>query len=198
MARRLRLALAGLAVAALAAMGIRVWLAPHLTDRIADSFGQGDYRLETTAGTPFTAASLKGAPSIVFFGYTHCPDVCPTTLGDIATWQDALGEKAKGLRVFFITVDPERDTGAVLKDYLSWLPGAVGVTGNRAEIDKAIKAFHIYARKIPDEGGGGGYSYDHTASVLLFDARGHMTEPVGYGVPEANALAALHRLLDGG
>lgn len=186
--------LAGLAAAAAVAAGGWAVLGPRLTPAAADIFGKGDYRLATTTGQPFTEASLRGAPSAIFFGYTHCPDVCPTTLGDIANWEDSLGARAGRLKVYFVTVDPERDTAAVMKDYLSFLPGAVGVTGPRAQIDKAIKAFRIYARKVPGEDGA--YTYDHSAMIYLFDARGRMTEPIGYGVPDAQALAALHRLLD--
>lgn len=194
MARSLRLALLGLAATVLVAAGFWAFVLPRVTNHIVDSFGHGDYRLETTQGQPFTEASLTGAPSAVFFGYTHCPDVCPTTLGEIASWQDALGKDGKQLRVFFVTVDPERDTLGVLKDYLSWVPGVVGVSGSRAETDKAIRAFHVYARKIP--GDNGEYTMDHTASLFLFDDRGRMVEPIGYGEDEARAMAKLRKLLD--
>lgn len=194
MSRTLRLFLAGLVAAIVVAAGVWFLAVPRLTSHVTDTFGQGAYRLETTEGQPFTQASLKGAPAAVFFGYTHCPDACPTTLGEIATWQDELGKTGKRLRVFFVTVDPERDTLDALKDYLSWVPGVVGVSGSRAEMDAAISAFHIYARKIP--GDNGEYTMDHTVSLFLFDGQGRMVEPIGYGEDEPRAMAKLRKLME--
>ncbi|RVV98090.1 SCO family protein [Mesobaculum littorinae] len=189
---KLRLALwVAVAVALAAILWLQV-IEPRLSAAVAGNFGRGDYELTTTDGDRFTEASLKGAPSAVFFGFTHCPEVCPTTLGDIATWQDALAEEDRDLRVFFVTVDPERDTADVLGDYVSWVPGVAGVTGSRDEIDKAIDAFHIYARKVPLEGGD--YTMDHSANVLLFDAEGRLFEPIGYGEGPDRALDKLRRL----
>lgn len=105
--------------------------------KVADTIGRGDYVLTATDGTTFTEDTLQGSPSAVFFGFTHCPEVCPTTLGDIATWQEQLGTK-EPLRVYFVTVDPERDTMEMLGGYVGWVPGVIGVTGSREEIDKAI------------------------------------------------------------
>ncbi|MEI4473790.1 SCO family protein [Frigidibacter sp. MR17.24] len=191
--RMIRLGLwAMVALAAAAALWFGV-LAPRLARDAALAFGRGDYRLTTTDGTPFTEASLRGGPSAVFFGFTHCPDVCPTTLGDIATWTEALGPRAAALRVFFVTVDPERDTAATLGPYVSWVPGVTGVTGPRAEIDKAVRAFRIFARRVPLEGGG--YTMDHSSSVLLFDAAGDFVAPIPYQAPDDIALAALNRVL---
>ncbi|MEI4487747.1 SCO family protein [Frigidibacter sp. MR17.14] len=190
---RLRLIL--WALVALAAAGA-LWLfvlSPRLERDATAGFGRGDYRLVTTDGQPFTEASLKGGPTAVFFGFTHCPDVCPTTLGDIATWKEALGPRAAPLRVVFVTVDPERDGPEVLGPYVSWVEGVTGVTGPRPEIDKAIRAFRIFARKVPLDGGG--YTMDHSSSVLLFDAAGRFVAPIPYQAPEKIALAALGRVL---
>ena len=156
--------------------------------------GQGPYRLETTTGQPFTAASLTGQPALVFFGFTHCPDVCPTTLADIALWQDTLGPLAQGLRVWLITVDPERDTVATLRDYLSWLPGVVGVTGSPAETDKALTAFRGFARKVPL--GNGDYGMDHSAGVMLFDASGRYLRSFAYQADPAEVTASLRPVLE--
>lgn len=168
-------------------------------ERIADagtfSLGRGDYRLAATDGGSFTVDTLKGQPSAVFFGFTHCPDVCPTTLGDIAGWKEELGAQADDLRVFFVTVDPERDSVDTLRDYVSWVPGVIGVSGSPEEIAKAIKAFRIYARKAPLEGGG--YNMDHSSSLLLFDRNGEYAGLIGYQEEQTRALASLERLLDG-
>lgn len=191
--RTKRLAIAGL-IAVLGALAA-AWfvLVPRLTEEIADDFGRGDYSLNSTDGSTFTQDTLQGSPSAVFFGFTHCPEVCPTTLGDIATWQEELGSDGP-LRTYFVTVDPERDTAEVLGDYVGWVPGVTGVTGSRAEIDKAIKAFKIFARKIPLEGDG--YTMDHSAYVLLFDADGKMFEPIGYQEDYTRAIAKIRRLLE--
>lgn len=179
------------------ALALTAWFAffaPRLGTSIQDNLGRGDYQLRTTADTPFTAASLQGAPSAIFFGYGHCPDVCPTTLGDIAVWRQELGAQAEGLRVFFVTVDPERDTEAMLRDYLSWAPGVTGVTGPRAEVDKALQAFRIYARKV-DAGAGQSYTMDHTAYVMLFDRAGRFVQTISYQEPIETALPKLQALL---
>ena len=169
------------------------WGSAWLNTQLAADFGEGDYHLTTTTGAPFTEATLSGAPSAVFFGFSHCPDVCPTTLGEISVWQEELGTDANRLRIFFVTVDPERDTADLLKDYVGWLPNAVGVTGSRAEIDNAIAAFRIFARKVPLSDGS--YTMDHSAYVLLFDEQGRFFEPIGYQEDPVRATAKLRRLL---
>lgn len=155
--------------------------------------GHGDYRLVTDKGEAFTAQTLSGKPTAVFFGYTHCPDVCPTTLGDISIWQDALGERAQGLRIYFVTVDPERDTAPVLAEYLSWAEGITGVTGAPDQIAAALQSFAVFARRVDDEAGD--YTMDHTAFVMLFDRQGRFVDTIGYQEPEATALPKLERLL---
>ena len=183
----------GVAIAlALTAGWVRV-REPRLNPPVADTLGQGDYVLAATDGTTFTEETLHGAPSAVFFGFTHCPEVYPTTLGEIAVWQEALAEDGEALRVFFITVDPERDTQDVLGDYVSWVPGVTGVTGSRAEIDKAIESFRVHAQKVPLEGGG--YTMDHSAFVLLFDAEGRLDAPIGYREDPGRAIAKIRELI---
>lgn len=185
-------------VVALLALGGFVWLqmaGPRGSDplNLADTLGQGDYTLNATDGTAFTADTLKGGATAVFFGFTHCPEVCPTTLGDVATWQDALAGDGQALRVFFVTVDPERDTVNALRDYVSWVPGVVGVSGPRDQVDKAEAAFRIYARQVPLDGGG--YTMDHSAFVLLFDAQGRFFETIGYQEGTDRALAKIRRMI---
>lgn len=194
--RRVRYVLWGLVILALGAIGWLKFGAPALED-MADAgtaaLGQGEYRLAATDGGEFTAETLKGQPSAVFFGFTHCPDVCPTTLGDIAGWQEELGDAAKDLRVFFVTVDPERNSVETLREYVSWVPGVIGVSGSPEEIAKAVKAFRIYARKSPLAGGG--YNMDHSSMLLLFDRNGEYAGLIGYQEEDARALASLRKLL---
>ena len=114
---------------------------------------------------------MKGKPFLVFFGYTHCPDICPTTLFEISEVMKWLGKDADRTNALFITVDPERDTPAVLKDYLSnFDPHLRGLTGDPASVEAALKAYRVYAKKIPLKDGD--YTMDHTAIVYLMDKNG--------------------------
>lgn len=185
------LALVGLALYQFAPQGGRGSVAATGTGTL----GRGDYRLVSTDGGSFTQETLAGGPSAVFFGFTHCPDVCPTTLGDIATWREELGPEGEALRVFFVTVDPERDPVEVLRDYVSWVPGVIGVTGSPEEMAKATKAFRIYARKVPQDGGG--YSMDHSSTMLLFDRDGEYAGLIGYQQEHERTMASLRALLKG-
>jgi len=136
----------------------------------------GPFSLSDQNGRPITDQDLKGRPFLVFFGFTHCPDVCPTTLFEVSEIFRALGPEAKDVRALFITVDPERDTPAVLKDYLSSFdPRIVGVTGDGAAIAAAEKAYRVYAKKVPTDGGG--YTMDHTAIVYLMGKDGRFVTP---------------------
>ena len=119
---------------------------------------------------------MKGRPFLVFFGFTHCPDICPTTLFDMSQMLHTLGPDAGRIGVLFITVDPERDTPAVLKDYLSnFDPHLRGLTGDPAAVNAALKAFRVYAKKVPLEGSD--YTMDHTAVVYLMDKNGRFVTP---------------------
>ena len=148
--RKLRLLLWSLVAVNLAALAYVAIVKPRMEASVLDTLGQGEYSLTTTSGGAFTEMSLAEGPSMVFFGFTHCPDVCPTTLGDILTWQEELPE-SKNMNVFFVTVDPERDTAEILADYVGWVDGVQGVTGSREEVDKALEAFRIYAALLAND-----------------------------------------------
>jgi protein SCO1/2 len=136
----------------------------------------GPFRLEDQNGQPVTDQDMKGRPFLVFFGYTHCPDVCPTTLFDISQVLQKLGRDADRTGAIFITVDPERDTPTVLKDYLSnFDPRVRGLTGDANAVNAAIKAYRVYAKKVPLEHGD--YTMDHTAIVYLMDKNGRFVAP---------------------
>lgn len=154
----------------------------------------GPFRLEDQNGKPVTDAAMKGKPFLVFFGYTHCPDVCPTTLFDLSQLMKALGPDADRTGALFITVDPERDTPQVMKDYLSnFDPHLRGLTGDRASIDAAIKAYRVYAKKVPLENGD--YTMDHTALVYLMDKNGHFVAPFDVSRTPAAEATDLRRYL---
>lgn len=159
----------------------------------AAGLGHGDYQLQTVSGEPFTRDSFNGKPSVLFFGFTHCPEVCPTSLAEIASWYEALGDEAKDLNAYFVTVDPERDTAAVLADYVAWTGKVTGLVGTPEETAKATKAWAVYAAKVPLEGGD--YTMDHTASVFLLDKQGEFTGTIAYREDTATALGKLRNLL---
>jgi protein SCO1/2 len=154
----------------------------------------GPFHLEDQDGKPFGDADMKGRPYLVFFGFTHCPDICPTTLFDISQLMAKLGKDADRAGAVFITVDPERDTPALMKDYLSnFDPHLRGLTGDRQSVDAALKAYRVYAKKIPLEGGD--YTMDHTAIVYLMDKNGHFVAPFNLKQTPDAAAAELRRYL---
>ena len=154
----------------------------------------GPFKLVDQNGTAITDADLKGKPHLVFFGYTHCPDVCPTTLFDVSEVLRALGKDADGTGALFITVDPERDTPAVMKDYLSSFdPHLRGATGDRTSVDAAEKSYRVYAKKVPTQGGD--YSMDHTALVYLMDKQGRFVAPFSLKRKPEEAAADLRRYM---
>ena len=183
------------AVVALVAVAAAGFYAYTATTRSAQAagLGHGDYQLQTVTGQPFTRDSFNGHPSILFFGFTHCPEVCPTSLAEIASWYETLGDEAKDLNAYFVTVDPERDTAAVLADYVAWTGKVTGVTGEPSQIEKAIKAWAVYAAKVPLDGQD--YTMDHTASVFLLDKNGEFMGTIAYREDNATALGKLRNLL---
>jgi protein SCO1/2 len=131
----------------------------------------GEFSLVDEEGRPRTWSDFRGKPVAVFFGFTHCPDICPTTLGELSVLLDDLGEQSEELQVVLISGDPERDTPEVLKAYLqSFDPRIVGLTGSEAEVDRAFSTFKAYRKKVPT--GGGDYTIDHSAGIYLYDRNG--------------------------
>jgi protein SCO1/2 len=154
----------------------------------------GPFKLINQNGDVVTDQNLKGHPFLVFFGFTHCPDVCPTALFEISEILRALGPDAERMRALFITVDPERDTPAVIKDYLSSFdPHLSGLTGDPADIAAVAKAYRVYYKKVPLEQGG--YTMDHTAIVYLMDKEGRFVSPFSLKRTAEAAAADLRRYL---
>jgi protein SCO1/2 len=182
------------AAAALGATGLYAYTT-MVRPAEAAGIGHGDYQLMTASGEPFSRASLDGSPSMVFFGFTHCPEVCPTSLADMASWYEALGDEAGDLKAYFITVDPERDTAEIIGDYVSWTGRVTGVTGTPEEIAKAVDAWAVHAEKVPLDGGD--YTMDHTASVFLLNDQGEFEGTIAYRESQDTALAKLRRLIAG-
>lgn len=136
---------------------------------------------------------LRGHPSLIFFGFTNCPDVCPTALREISDVLAALGED-KNVRAYFVTVDPERDTAALLKDYISnFDKRIVGITGPKPAIDSMLKLYRVYARKVPGEAGQ--YSMDHSTIIYLMDKQGRFVNAFNINRPPKESAAELARYL---
>lgn len=155
----------------------------------------GPFQLVDTQGRAVTEKDLLGKPTAIFFGFTYCPEVCPTTLTELTAALKELGSKADKLNVVFVSVDPERDTPEQMKLYLSnFDPHIRGFTGTPDAVAATAKAYRIYYRKIPVEGGG--YTVDHSSAVYLFDRRGEFVEPIAYGQTHERVVAQLKALAD--
>jgi len=154
----------------------------------------GPFALTDPSGHAVTEASLAGKPFAIFFGYTHCPDVCPTTLSDMTDWLKALGPDADKLRLVFVTVDPARDTPSALGDYMKAFDSRIlALTGSEDAIAKTLLAYRVYAKKV--EVKGDNYSMDHTAAVYLMDRDGKLHALIGYGEKPEASLAKLRELV---
>lgn len=152
----------------------------------------GAFRLVDQNGAVVTEDDLKGKPSLIFFGFTHCPDICPTALFDMTQVYKALGSEGDRLAAFFVTVDPERDTPDILKEYLSSFdPRLRGLTGDPAAVAAMEKAYRVYSKKVPLDDGG--YTMDHTALVYLMDKQGRFVAPFNMKRKPADSAAELRR-----
>lgn len=154
----------------------------------------GPFRLTDQNGASFSDQDLKGKTFLVFFGFTHCPEVCPTTLFEISQIMRELGPDADRTAALFISVDPERDTPQALKDYLaSFDPHLKGLTGDPTAVGKVISEYRVYAKKVPLKDGD--YTMDHTALVYLMDRDGKFVAPFNLKRTPAEAAADLKHYL---
>ncbi|RCW86082.1 SCO family protein [Phyllobacterium bourgognense] len=151
------------------------------------------FELTTMNGEPITEAAFRQKPSAIFFGFTHCPEVCPTTLFELDGWLKKLGTEGAYVNAYFVTVDPERDTVPVMKSYVSNVSDRItGVTGDPDKIAAMLKGYSVFARKVPVEGGD--YTMDHTASIFLLDSKGRFFGTIAYGENPDTAVEKLKRL----
>ena len=154
----------------------------------------GPFTLTDQNGRTVHDQDFSGKPFLVFFGFTHCPDVCPTTLFEISEILRTLGPDADRIHALFITVDPERDTPAVMKDYLSSFdPHLSGLTGDPAAVAAVAKAYRVYFKKVPLDQGG--YTMDHTAIDYLMDKEGRFVSPFSLKRTTEAAAADLRRYM---
>ncbi|TQF30142.1 SCO family protein [Bradyrhizobium sp. UNPA324] len=154
----------------------------------------GPFQLTDQNGKAVTDKSLKGKPTLIFFGYTHCPDVCPTSLFEISEVLRAMGKDADKVNAIFISVDPERDTPATMKEYLSSFdPHLEGLSGDPAVTAKVITSYRVYAKKVPTKDGD--YTMDHTALIYLMDRDGRFVSPFNLKRTPEEAAADLKKYL---
>ncbi len=189
---RLRLALWLVVGAVALGMVLFVWRQSETQQPISTPLGTigGPFTLTGTDGKPFASSRLNGRPAAIFFGFTHCPDVCPTTLARLARLRRELGSGDESFSIVFVSVDPERDTPAEVGNYMQlYDTPVIGLTGTLAQIEQVKKQFGVYSRKV--EQPGSSYSVDHTASVILLDKNGQFVATLS---PEEGDQVALEKL----
>lgn len=187
----MRTILAGILILMAAGVG---WLTFdwYRTQNSGQAFG-APFVLVDQKGAEITEQAFRGQPSAVFFGFTHCPEVCPTTLFELDGLLKQLGDEGKDIRAYFVTVDPERDTAEIMNTYVSNVSDRItGITGDPDKVRAMAKAFGIYLKKVETEGGD--YTMDHTASIILLDSKGDFFGTIAYEENPTAALAKLKRL----
>ena len=155
----------------------------------------GPFTLTGTDGKPFGSAQLAGKPYALFFGFAHCPDVCPTTLARLTKLREQLGRGDDAFNIVFVTVDPERDTPKAMAEYTKLFDTPViALTGTPEQVQQVVKNHAAYAAKVPEKDAPDGYTVDHTAAVLLFDKDGKFQSTIALEEQDPAALDKLRRL----
>lgn len=195
--RQVRLMLWALVAVALIGLAVLLVQRPQGDDAPSQSNAGlslgGPFTLTGADGQPFSSTRLAGKPYAIFFGFTHCPDVCPTTLARLVRLRQQMQMGERPFEILFVTVDPERDGPAEVGKYAALFDSPViGLTGSPARIDQVKRQFGIHSQKEPD--GDGGYSVAHTASVLLFDRNGRFVATIAPEEQDSAALAKLRRI----
>ena len=175
-------------------LAVMLWALGGLKTVTAPAAIGGPFQLVDQVGQTVTEQNLKGKPTLIFFGFTHCPDVCPTSLFEISEVLKAMGPEADKVNALFVSVDPERDTSAAMKDYLSSFdPHLKGLTGDPAAVAKVLSAYRVYAKKVPLKDGD--YTMDHTALIYLLDRDGRFVSPFNLKRTPDEAAKDLKRYL---
>ncbi len=173
---------------------LMLWAMGGLRSATAPAAIGGPFQLTDQAGQVVTDKNLQGKPTLIFFGFTHCPDVCPTSLFEISEVLKAMGRDADRVNAYFVSVDPERDTATAMKEYLtSFDPHLKGLTGDPAAVAKVLSAYRVYAKKVPLKDGD--YTMDHTALTYLMDRDGKFVAPFNLNRKPEEAAADLARYL---
>lgn len=190
-------------VAAVALVGVLVWLTLEVTRQkqdLADAPFGVPFRLVAQDGQPITEQAFRDKPTALFFGFTNCPEVCPTTLFELNGWLHKVDPDGTKLNGYFVSVDPDRDTPEILGQYVSNASDRVkGISGPPADVLAMIKGFKVYAKKVPVDAAdpNGDYTMDHTASVFLLDHGGRFAGTIAYGEDTDTAEKKLANLIKG-
>lgn len=184
------------ALVAVAAIGATALYLVRPPQRPLGVTGQ-EFALASSQGGSFTQNDLKGTPSLIFFGYTFCPDVCPTTLAETTAWRSQLGLTPEQLRIIFVSVDPERDTPEMVKAYVEGFdPSVIGLVGDAAQTENAKAAFGVFSEKTGDVESEF-YLVNHTALTFLVNAEGQFEGTIAYEEASDTALKKIERLIKG-
>jgi protein SCO1 len=185
-----------IAVIAIAAGATATWMGLALRTQTRANANQigGPFTLVDDTGAQVSEAVLKGKPTVMYFGYTFCPEICPTTLTELAQWMQILGPDADKLNYVFVTVDPERDTPKVMHDYVTAFDARIrGFTGTPDQIAKVTREYRVYYKRTPTSDGG--YAIDHTAGLYLVDPTVRFFGLIPYQEKTDVAVAKLRRLI---
>jgi protein SCO1/2 len=158
-----------------------------------------DFTLPNQDGEPMSLSDLRGKPTLIYFGYTYCPDICPTTLADIRRAKRTLNEQGDDVNVLMVSVDPERDTSQVLERYLSnFDEDFVGMTADMQTMRQIGADYGLYVNKVEIEGTTADYLIDHSAATYLVDSEGNLVMMYGYGIPPEVLVEDVQALLEEG
>jgi protein SCO1/2 len=191
-------------VTVLVLAGVLGWLTLDV-NRSKETLAEGPFGVPFTlvsqTGQPITEKAFRGKPTALFFGFTHCPEVCPTTLFELNGWMEKVDPKGDKLQAYFVTVDPERDTPEIMNQYVSNVSSRItGISGPPDKIAEVIKGYRVYAKKVPvdEKNPNGDYTMDHTASVFLLDSAGRFAGTIAYGENPDTAVQKLENLISKG
>ncbi|UYZ06423.1 cytochrome oxidase assembly protein Sco [Agrobacterium salinitolerans] len=183
--------------------GVVSWLTIEMTktrEQMVETAYGVPFQLTAQNGQPITEKAFQGKPTALFFGFTHCPEVCPTTLFELNGWMEKVDPAGDRLQAYFVSVDPERDTPEIMQQYVSNVSKRItGITGPADKIAETLKGYRIYAKKVlvDEKDPNGDYTMDHTASVILLDANGRFAGTIAYGENPDVAEQKLQNLLKG-
>lgn len=171
------------------------WLGYEIYRQSATDAGEAygvAFNLVDQDGDPISEQAFRGHPTVLFFGFTHCPEICPTTLYELSSWFGELGDEGADIKAYFVSIDPERDTPDILGDYISNVTDRVrGITGDPDAVRDMARGFNIYFKRVDLDDGD--YTMDHTASILLLDSEGRFRKTIAWG---ENTDTALQKLRD--
>lgn len=198
--KAIRLVLWVLVAAMALALGWLTYEWQRSENQIAEKPYGVPFELVDQSGAPITEAAFRGRPTALFFGFTHCPEICPTTLFELDSWLKQADPEGGKIGAYFVTVDPERDTPELMGSYVAGVSDRIiGISGSPDKVAAMVEGFNIYAKKVPVDAQkpDGDYTMDHTASVFLLDAQGRFRSTIAWGENPDTAVDKLENLIKG-